>query len=126
MDGFLEPNPAQERGSHLVPIIAGVALVVLVVGGVIWLTRGEKKAPAGPPAYAANIKLSGLKTSAAENFVGATVSYLDGTVTNAGDKTVTHVAVTVTFKDDLGQVAQQENLPLHVLQTGARILMWWT
>ncbi len=41
--------------------------------------------------------------SAAENFVGATVSYVDGTVTNAGDKTVTHVMVEVNFKDDMGQ-----------------------
>ena len=26
--------------------------------------------------------------------------------------------VSVTFKDDMAQVAQQENVPLHVLQTG--------
>jgi hypothetical protein len=56
--------------------------------------------------------------SAAENFVGATVTYLDGTVTNTGDKTVTHVAVHVVFKDSLGQIAQAEDAPLHVLQTG--------
>ena len=55
--------------------------------------------------------------SAAENFVGATVSYLDGTVANIGDKTVTHAVVTVIFKDSMGQLAQQEDVPLHVLQT---------
>lgn len=55
--------------------------------------------------------------SAAENFVGATVSYVDGTVTNSGDKTVTHVVVEVQFKDDMGQVAQRENTPLQVLKT---------
>ena len=55
--------------------------------------------------------------SAAENFVGATVSYIDGTVTNTGNQTVTHAIVTVTFKDDIGQLAQREDVPLHVLDT---------
>jgi len=55
--------------------------------------------------------------SAAENFVGATVSYVDGTVTNAGDKTVTHVTVEVQFKDEMGQLAQREDMPLQVLKT---------
>ena len=55
--------------------------------------------------------------SAAENFVGATVSYVDGTITNAGNKTVTHVIVEVNFKDELGQLAQRETIPLQVLKT---------
>ena len=55
--------------------------------------------------------------SAAENFIGSTVTYLDGTVTNAGDKTVSHALVHVSFKDSLGQIAQSEDVPLHVLQT---------
>jgi hypothetical protein len=55
--------------------------------------------------------------SAAENFVGATVSYVDGTVTNSGGKTVTHVIVEVNFKDDLGQLAQRDNIPMQVLKT---------
>ncbi|HXO31650.1 MAG TPA: DUF2393 family protein, partial [Candidatus Acidoferrales bacterium] len=56
------------------------------------------------------------KMSAAENFVGATVSYVDGTITNTGNKTVTHVIVEVNFKDDLGQTAQREEIPLQVLK----------
>jgi hypothetical protein len=55
--------------------------------------------------------------SAAENFVGATVSYIDGTITNTGGKTVTHVIVQVLFKDDLGQLAQREDIPMQVLKT---------
>jgi hypothetical protein len=55
--------------------------------------------------------------SAAENFIGATVSYIDGTITNTGDQTVTHVVVEVIFKDELGQLTQREEVPLRVLQT---------
>ena len=79
--------------------------------------RGQPKGASGPPPYAANLKLSDFKMSAAENFVGATVSYVDGTVTNTGNKTVTHVMVEVNFRDDMGQIAQREDVPLQALNT---------
>jgi hypothetical protein len=63
------------------------------------------------------VQLSDLKMSAAENFVGASVTYIDGTVTNTGDKTVTHAAVHVAFRNSLGETAQAEDVSLHVLQT---------
>ena len=83
--------------------------MAVVVGLLVLVFRSERKPPAEPPAYAANLKFSDLKTSAAENFVGATVSYLDGTITNTGNQTVTHAVVEVTFKDDMGQTAPTRN-----------------
>ena len=121
MDGLIQPNvnPATQRQeSSLRPILIGIVVVGMVVGILALIFRAERKKPAAPPAYAANLKFSDLKTSAAQNFVGATVSYLDGTVTNTGDKTVSHAVVQVTFKDDLGQTAQREELPIRVLRTG--------
>jgi len=118
MGGLLQPSPTtEESASSWRPILLGVAFVVVVIGIIAVLLRSQPKVPAAPHPYAANLKLSGLKMSAAENFVGATVTYLDGVVTNAGDKTVTHAMVHVTFKDSLGQLAQVENVPVHVLQT---------
>ncbi|MGA7382504.1 MAG: DUF2393 family protein [Terriglobales bacterium] len=70
-----------------------------------------------PHPYASSLKLSDLKMSAAQNFVGASVTYIDGTVTNAGDKTVTHAVVHVNFKNSLDQIAQAEDVALRVLQT---------
>ena len=119
MGGFIEPSPAtQERDSNRIPILVGMGLVIVVVGIIALFSRGQSKGSAAPHPYAANLKISDLKMSAAENFVGATVTYLDGMVTNTGDKIVTHVAVHVVFKDSLGQIAQAEDVPLHVLQTG--------
>lgn len=118
MGGLFQPSPvAQERESNWRPVVAGVVFVVVVVGMVALLLRSQPKRTAALHPYAANLKLSDLKMSAAENFVGATVTYLDGTVTNAGDKTVTHAMVHVAFKDSLGQLAQAEDVPLRVLQT---------
>jgi hypothetical protein len=119
MGGFIEPSPSnQERDSNRIPILVGMVLVIVVVGIIVLFSRGQSKGSAAPHPYAANLKISDLKMSAAENFVGATVTYLDGTVTNTGDKTVTHATVHVLFKDSLGQIAQAEDVPLHVLQTG--------
>ena len=99
------------------PILIGVVIVAVVVGVLALLLRSEKKPVAEPHPYASNLKISDLKMSAAQNFVGATVSYIDGNVTNAGDKTVIHAMVQVVFNDDMGQIAQRENVPLRVLQT---------
>jgi uncharacterized protein DUF2393 len=119
MGGLIQQNPtAEAEESKLRPILIGVLIVAVVVGILALVFRAEQKKPVPPPAYAAFLKFSDLKASGAQNFVGATVSYLDGMVTNAGDKTVTHAVVQITFKDDMGQTAQREELPLRVLRTG--------
>src|SRR5271168_5573123 len=121
MDGLLDPNAnatTEREESSLRPILIGIVVVGVVVGILVLIFRGEQKKPVPPPAYAANLKFSDLKTSAAQNFVGATVSYLDGSITNTGDQTVIHAVALVTFKDDLGQTAQREELPIRVLRTG--------
>src|SRR5579863_2770205 len=98
MGGFIEPSPVQKDSeSNLRPILLGVVTLVVVVGALFLLSRATRKTPAAPHPYAANLKISDLKLSAAENFVGASVTYIDGTVTNTGDKTVTRAVVHIAF-----------------------------
>jgi hypothetical protein len=121
MDGLLQPNanPTTERQeSSLRPILIGIVIVGIVIGILALIFRAEQKKPAAPPAYAANLKFSDMTTSAAQNFAGQTVSYVDGAITNTGDKTVIHAMVRITFKDDMGQMAQREELAIRVLRTG--------
>jgi hypothetical protein len=118
MGGFIQPAPAnEERNSSRLIIVAAVAAVIVVAVVIALALRQPSKNAGGPPPYAANLKLSDFKMSAAENFVGATVSYVDGTLANSGDKTVTHIAVEVNFKDDMGQTVQREDIPMQVLKT---------
>jgi hypothetical protein len=118
MGGLIQTTPvAEEPDSSRRTIAIAVAVVIAVAVIFAFLLRNQPKTASGPPSYAANLKLSDFKMSAAENFVGATVSYVDGTVTNSGDKTVTHVIVQVLFKDSLGQLAQREDIPMQVLKT---------
>ena len=119
MSGLISPSPLGEpqRDSPLRPLLVGVVIVVVVVGLIVLLSRGKSPAPALQDPYAANIKLSDLKMSQKESFVGSSVTYIDGTVTNTGDKTVTHATVHIEFKNSLDQIAQIEDLPLRVVET---------
>jgi hypothetical protein len=109
---------AEERDSSRLIIFVAVAGVIVVMLAIAYLLREPPKAAKLVSPYAANLKLSNFKMSAAENFVGSTVSYIDGTVTNSGNKTVTRVVVDVVFKDEVGQVAQDEpDMSLRVLKT---------
>jgi hypothetical protein len=119
MGGLIgQPAASEERDSSRRIIVVAVVIVLALAVVIALLMREQPKGASGPPPYAASLKLSDFKMSAAENFVGATVSYIDGTVTNSGDKTVIHAMVEVVFKDDIGQMAQRENVPLKVLKTG--------
>ena len=121
MDSLTQPNAnptAEQQESSLRPILVGIVIVGIVVGVLALIFRAEQKKPTPPPAYAAYLKFSDLKTSAAQNFAGITVNYLDGTITNTGDKTVVHAMVQILFRDELGQMAQREELPIHILRTG--------
>jgi hypothetical protein len=118
MDGLIQPTTGtEEKDSSRRIIFVAVAAVIVIALAAAFLLRAKPRTASGPPPYAASLKLSDFKMSAAENFVGATVSYVDGTVTNSGDKTVTHAMVQVNFKDDMGQLAQREEIPLQVLKT---------
>lgn len=120
MGGLIQPQPGREDESGRIWTFVGlgVAIVVIVVAVLAVLGRSGRVAPTQPPAYASKLQLSDIKMSAAQNFVGATVTYLDGKITNTGDKTVTRAVVEATFMNSLGQVVQRESQPIHVLTTG--------
>jgi hypothetical protein len=120
MAGLVEPSPfsAPQGDSNWIPIGLGIVFVVVAMGIIAWFARSQPKPPIPPPPYAASLKLSDRKMSAVQNFVGSTVTYLDGTITNTGNQAVTHVVVHVVFRDTSGQVAQSEDVPLHVQSNG--------
>jgi hypothetical protein len=116
MGTFYQHMP-QETESRWRPVIIAVVMIV-VVTGVIWLVALKVKhgAPTQPVAvpYAENLGVQELKLSTAENFVGGSVTYVEGKIVNAGYKIVTAAQVEVVFRNSLGEVVQTENQPLRV------------
>lgn len=118
MDSLDQQSPAtEERDNSRIIIAVAVTVVIGVMLALAFLLRQAPKQVKAPSPYISNLKLSGFKMSAAENFIGATVSYIDGKITNTGDKTVTHVMLEVNFEDSMGQVTQREDVSLRVIRS---------
>jgi hypothetical protein len=117
MSSLGQPPVAEERDSSRLIIAVAVLVVIALALAAAFLLREPPKAPKAVSPYLASLKFSDFKMSAAENFIGHTVSYIDGSITNTGDKTVTHVVVEVVFQDSMGQVAQRDEMPLQVIRT---------
>ena len=98
-----------------VPMAIGLALVIVVVVGIAVFTRTRTTPTAQADPYAQFLKVSDTRLSAADNFVGATVTYIDFTVTNTGDKTVYGGQVEATFHNSLNEVVQREVFPMRAL-----------
>ena len=113
-DLFAPAKPtAQERNWK--PFVVGLVAVVLVVAVIVVLSRNKSQTAIQPNPYAGKLQLSNPKMSAAENYVGGTVTYLDVNITNAGDETLVGAAMKLVFKNSMNEVVQTETIPLHVL-----------
>ena len=83
-----------------------------------WHSHGSAEMAAGSStlpteeekAYFSQLEVTDVRMSAAENFLGATVTYLDARVTNKGTKTVRRLDFDLTFVDTLNQVVLRERV----------------
>ena len=115
MEQAYEPAPAPDQKRNWIPLLIGVVAVAAAVGALLMLSRHKNTTGAEPNPYAQQLKLSAIKLSASENYMGGTVTYLDFSITNTGDKALVGAAVHAEFKNTMGQIVQKETLPLHVL-----------
>jgi hypothetical protein len=116
---FLSGKTPQQEERSLTPWIIAGAVVVVIVGVLIFVSlRSNKPAASGTPdAYAAQLTLSGLEMSQSSNGVGSQITYVDGQITNNGSQTVSGVTVRTTFFDSMNQPGQQETMNLSLIRT---------
>jgi hypothetical protein len=92
-------------------VLVAAAVILLVIFGRSSASNGSQ---AGDP-YLAHLQISNLHMATAESFAGGSVTYIQGKITNTGDKKISDARVQVLFQNSLGEVAQKETLPLMVL-----------
>jgi hypothetical protein len=107
----------QEEGRTWVPMVIGVALVLIVIGAMVFFNHGGKTSTTNPrDPNLAKLQITDLHMSTAENFAGGSVTYIEGKITNGTDRKISAANVEVIFKNALGETAQAEKaLPVTVL-----------
>ncbi|HEY4959759.1 MAG TPA: hypothetical protein VII29_02775 [Terriglobales bacterium] len=115
MEQAYEPAPSPDQKRNWIPLLVGLVAVVVAVGAILLFLRPKNQVGAQFNPYAAKLKLTDLKLSAAQNYMGGTVTYLDFNITNNGDRALVGADVKAQFKDTMGQIVQKETIPLHVL-----------
>src|SRR5579864_3223316 len=118
---FASPGGAPQSDRNWMPMIVGAVLVIVAVALIVVLTRNKATAGRSDP-YIAKLQISNLHMATAQNFAGGSVTYIDGTLANTGDKRVTAAGVQVTFKNSLGEVVGEPGLPVMVLQPNTPIV----
>lgn len=100
--------------------VAG-AVILLVIGGLLFASRGKSSGPANtiqPLApYAATLPLSRLAMSESTNLSGGKYTYIDGHVQNTGSQTLASVTVQVIFRNEEQMSPQVETIPLALIRT---------
>jgi len=115
-------NDADEsRSLPIVPLAVAAVLGIALLIGILWLGRPEVERPEPPVSlpplegeaarYAAEqIEMGTISLSRWENFLGQQVTYVDGTVTNNGRRSVAALELTLEFNDIMGQVVLRETV----------------
>jgi hypothetical protein len=112
--------PRNDNGISTLIIILIVAVVLAALTLVLVLQQhqavsraasggaGRPALSAEQKAYLDSLAFADFRMSAAVNYLGDTVTYLDGSVTNKGSKAVRRLDVELTFVDVLSQVVLRE------------------
>jgi hypothetical protein len=98
-------TPAQETRGRWISVVVAVVAVAVIIAAAVFFSKSP------PPAtqqaldkYAENLQIGSLSMSVAQNFVGASVHYVDGKIANVGERTVDGIRAEVIFRNSMGQV----------------------
>jgi len=102
--------------------IAAAAVLIVAAIVVFMMERGKGAVTvtpisAAPDPYAASLPITNVVMSESSNLAGGKVTYIDGHITNSGNKTVSGVSAQVLFRNVANEVAQNETQPLKWIRT---------
>lgn len=94
------------------------AIALVLAGGLIWSVNRPHAAVDAAPlsaearAYVRNLQLTDVSMKATENYVGQTVTEIEGKISNAGTRTVQHADLYCVFYNSYGEVILRERVPI--------------
>jgi hypothetical protein len=100
-----------------VPWIIALIVIGCALGVAFWLTHTPANSSGGPDPYAKNVVLSNVRVSQASNFAGDQLTYVDGTIQNRGDRTITSMTLQAAFPNETGDAPQMLQAPLSLVRS---------
>ena len=111
------PN-REEKRQFPIALAAGALIVLVIFGGLMLLSRGSNRSgqtavvhlPFGPTeqAYSEHIHFKDVQMAKANNFLNQEFTYVAGTLSNDGARTIKALEVTLEFRDPFSQVILRE------------------
>jgi hypothetical protein len=108
----------EEKRQFPIALAAGALIVLVIFGGLMLLSRGSNRSgqtavvhlPFGPTeqAYAEHIHFKDIQMAKANNFLNQEFTYVAGTLSNDGARTIKALEVTLEFRDPFNQVILRE------------------
>ncbi len=110
-----DPHPPASNAPRMA-VLAGLLLCALLAF-IFWRMSIRTAPPQPSPsatspetrAYLASVAVENLEVARAENFLHQEVTTVSGEISNAGNRALANVEVTVEFFDQLDQIAQRES-----------------
>lgn len=96
------------------PWVVALVAICFGLGVVYWLGRPMANFSGGIDPYARNVVLGNVQVSRASNFAGDQLTYVDGTIENRGNRTITSMTLQASFATESGDAPQtlQANVSL--------------
>jgi hypothetical protein len=104
-------NSQEARRQFPLAVLAGLVVVLIVAGAAVMMSKSVHVVtpPTPPPmafgpaeqAYAPQIHYDNIQLSKSSNMLNQQFTYINGTVSNSGDKSVKELQVSVDFCDDM-------------------------
>lgn len=117
----MEPGEKRDDGSRFpLAFVLGIVVVALLFGGLLLLTKLTK--PSGTAAavqhfpfgtteqaYSEHIHFNDIQMAKATNFINQEFTYVAGTISNDGAKTIRALEVNIEFRDPFNQVILRDS-----------------
>jgi hypothetical protein len=120
---LFRPDRTSREPRSPLPWIIALVVVLIVIGALLVISRHQAPANPGgaglapPDPYAASLPITNVQMSQASSMAGSETTYVDGQITNQGQKTVTAITVQVAFHGFENPIAKKETMPLSLIRT---------
>jgi hypothetical protein len=112
--------PDERSGSTAIAWAVAALIVTVLVCAFVYAGRKKPAAVPNtlqpPDPYAVSLPLSRFAMSESTNLSGGKLTYLDGHVTNSGNRTATGIIVQVVFQNDEAMPPQIDTIPLTLIR----------